>query len=50
MLYDHSTDPEENVNISEREDHQAIIEELSAEMRRSRAANYFQPAASDPDQ
>jgi arylsulfatase A-like enzyme len=42
MLYDHRTDPEENVNISEMEEHAEVITELSAEMRRSRAANYFQ--------
>jgi arylsulfatase A-like enzyme len=47
MLYDHSVDPEENVNISEREEQQAVIRELSAEMRRGRAANYFQAAASE---
>ena len=41
MLYDHRTDPGENVNISEREDLQAVIGQLSAEMRRSRAADYF---------
>lgn len=41
MLYDHRTDPGENVNISEEEAHAGIIENLSAEMRRSRAPNYF---------
>jgi len=41
MLYDHRTDPGENVNISEEEAHEGIIENLSAEMRRSRAPNYF---------
>jgi len=41
MLYDHSVDPDENVNVSEDPKNTAIIEELSAEMRRSRAADYF---------
>ena len=42
MLYDHSVDPAENVNVSEDPKNAAVIEELSAEMRRSRAADYFQ--------
>ena len=41
MLYDHDTDPEENINISEDPAHTKIIRELSAEMRRSRAPEYF---------
>jgi arylsulfatase A-like enzyme len=41
MLYDHGTDPRENVNISERDENQAVIYALSEEMRRSRAENYF---------
>ncbi|MFO7670706.1 MAG: sulfatase, partial [Bacteroidales bacterium] len=44
MLYDHSADPDENVNISERPENAAIIEELSEEMRRNRAADYFREA------
>ena len=47
MLYDHSIDPGENVNISEKEEFDPVIKELSAEMRRSRAPNYFQPGASE---
>ncbi len=42
MLYDHRVDPGENVNISEREENGPVISDLSAEMRRSRAPNYFQ--------
>jgi len=42
MLYDHRVDPQENVNISEKGEHAEVISELSAEMRRSRAPNYFQ--------
>jgi arylsulfatase A-like enzyme len=42
MLYDHSEDPDENVNISERAELQETIRQLSEEMRRSRAPNYFQ--------
>ena len=41
MLYDHHTDPEENYNISEDPVHAQILEDLSAEMRRSRAPEYF---------
>ncbi|MEA3460453.1 MAG: sulfatase [Bacteroidota bacterium] len=41
MLYDHQADPHENVNISEDPGHRETIESLSAEMRRSRAPNYF---------
>lgn len=42
MLYDHGMDPDENVNISEQEKNLHVILELSEEMRRSRAENYFQ--------
>ncbi|MFH0758656.1 MAG: sulfatase [Bacteroidota bacterium] len=45
MLYDHGVDPDENVNISEKPENAEVIEGLSAEMRRSRAENYFQAAA-----
>jgi arylsulfatase A-like enzyme len=41
MLYDHAVDPEENTNISGERSAQEVIEELSLEMRRSRADNYF---------
>ena len=41
MLYDHRVDPAENVNISEDSLHAETIDALSAEMRRSRAPNYF---------
>jgi iduronate 2-sulfatase len=41
MLYDHSVDPDENVNVSEDPDNADIIEEMSAEMRDNRAADYF---------
>ena len=44
MLYDHGTDPDENVNISEQDENQAVIDALSEEMRRSRAENYFKEA------
>ena len=43
MLYDHSTDPDENINISEMTENQEIIRQLSEEMRHSRAENYFRP-------
>ena len=42
MLYDHSVDPGENENISEQEEYGTVISDLSEEMRRSRAPNYFQ--------
>jgi len=41
MLYDHSVDPDENLNISENPSNAETITALSAEMRRSRAADYF---------
>jgi iduronate 2-sulfatase len=41
MLYDHRIDPDENSNISEDPVHSETIDDLSSEMRRSRAANYF---------
>lgn len=41
MLYDHYVDPAENINISENEENAEIIIQLSEEMRRSRAENYF---------
>ena len=41
MLYDHKVDPDENLNISEDPLHAETIEALSAEMRRSRTADYF---------
>jgi len=41
MLYDHRVDPDENLNISEDPVHAETIDDLSSEMRRSRAANYF---------
>ena len=47
MLYDHSVDPDENVNISEAPENETVIETLSAEMRDSRAENYFQEIPGD---
>ena len=41
MLYDHSVDPGENVNISEDPSSAPVVEAMSVEMRRSRAADYF---------
>ena len=41
MLYDHQVDPDENVNVSGQEGNAHVVDELSAEMRRSRAENYF---------
>ena len=34
MLYDHSTDPRENVNIVDTAENAAVVEELSKELRR----------------
>jgi arylsulfatase A-like enzyme len=42
MLYDHSTDPDENVNIAGAPEYDETIRSLSVEMRRSRARDYFQ--------
>lgn len=47
MLYDHKVDPDENKNISEDPAHAEVIESMSAEMRRSRADNYFQDIPGD---
>lgn len=47
MLYDHSVDPDENVNVSEEAENAAIIEELSAEMRQGRAKDYFRELPSN---
>ena len=44
MLYDHAVDPDENVNVSELPENAAVIEELSEEMRRNRAEDYFREA------
>ena len=33
MLYDHQTDPGEDANISEREQHQAVVESLTEQLR-----------------
>jgi len=41
MLYDHGVDPEENINISGERSAQEVVQEMSQEMRRSRAENYF---------
>ena len=41
MLYDHAVDPGENVNISEQQQNADVIQQLSQEMRKSRAENYF---------
>ncbi|MEN8228914.1 MAG: sulfatase [Bacteroidota bacterium] len=41
MLYDHAVDPDENINISEQQQNAGIIQQMSQEMRRSRAENYF---------
>ncbi len=42
MLYDHGTDPGENVNISGEPSAQEVVRQMSREMRRSRAPSYFQ--------
>jgi hypothetical protein len=42
MLYDHSTDPGENVNISEYPSSLETVEELSRLMRAVRAPHYFE--------
>lgn len=41
MLYDHSVDPGENFNVSEAHSNSDVVGQLSSEMRRSRAENYF---------
>ncbi len=43
MLYDHSKDPEENVNIAEDPAYQSVIPELRALMKENRGESYFDP-------
>jgi arylsulfatase A-like enzyme len=47
MLYDHTIDPGENFNISEKEESAEVVSQMSAEMRRSRADHYFQSPSPD---
>jgi iduronate 2-sulfatase len=42
MLYDHSVDPAENINVSENPPNAPVVESLRAEMRRSRGEHFFQ--------
>jgi hypothetical protein len=39
MLYDHETDPEENVNISEQEDQQKVVQQLTEKLRAKKGQN-----------
>jgi hypothetical protein len=48
MLYDHSIDPGENVNISEDPAIAPVVEAMSAEMRESRAEDYFRLVPAKP--
>lgn len=41
MLYDHSTDPEENINLSVKPGYTKIIEKLSKKLRASRGNEFF---------
>jgi hypothetical protein len=41
MLYDHSSDPEENFNISETESMQKKVKELSADLKKKRGAEFI---------
>ncbi len=41
MLYDHNRDPDENVNIAERQESSTVVREMSREMRLLRGDNYF---------
>lgn len=42
MLYDHSVDPGETVNVAEVDENGQVVRSMSEEIRRGRAENYFQ--------
>lgn len=41
MLYDHANDPDENVNISEKQENQQLVNELSNLIREHRGEDFF---------
>ncbi|WP_373513829.1 sulfatase [Persicitalea sp.] len=41
MLYDHATDPEENVNISLRPENRALVQELRKKLKDKRGSEFF---------
>jgi hypothetical protein len=43
MLYDHSTDPDENENICEMPENSEVVEHLSRLIREHRGEDYFEP-------
>ena len=45
MLYDHQTDPHENVNIADRPANAALVKELSQKLTRSLSEDYWSPTA-----
>lgn len=50
MLYDHQTDPHENVNIAVKPENASLVDELSEELNGSLSDDYWEPTtASYPD-
>ncbi len=43
MLYDHSVDPDENINISENPENEELIVELSRLIKENRGEDFFEP-------
>jgi arylsulfatase A-like enzyme len=44
MLFNHSTDPEENINISERDDFASHAKKLKIRLREKRGASFIKPS------
>ena len=47
MLYDHSVDPDENVNISEVPENEAMVNELSTKLNQNLAEDYWAPGVGE---
>ena len=43
MLYDHNTDPHENINIAEKEENAVLVEKLSIKVNQNLAVDYWDP-------
>ncbi len=48
MLYDHYIDPDENINISEKQEHEALLQELSNELHSQWGKDFNKYAAATP--
>jgi hypothetical protein len=47
MLYDHEVDPDENVNIAEREENKELVAALGANLNENLADDYWEPATGE---